>query len=212
LQSDLDVLAVSHHVSCSLSSNQDDTVLISCPQILEENRCCQILGQVGLKRLSDNEKFRHWILNLGSLANFVGFVLTLHACFAISEDFDILQRAAFSSADIKEVDNKLDDIALDVGLAAAAFHNPATVGDIVLSFDQFCDLGSDLERYLDVSNCDGCEQASKGLVTTVIIAAITFLPSLTTDVVRMYSNYDVNCQKVFATVVACISLFSSLYL
>jgi hypothetical protein len=138
--------------------------------------------------------------------------LTLYACFAISEDFDILQRVAFSSADIKEVDNKLDDITLDVGLTAAAFHNPATVGDIVLSFDQFCDLGSDLERYLDVSNCDGCEQASKGLVTTVIIAAITFLPSLTTDVVRMYSNYDVNCQKVFATVVACISLFSSLYL
>jgi hypothetical protein len=162
-------------------------------------------------RSIDNEKFRYWILHLGLLANFVGFVLTLYACFAISEDFGILQKAAFSSGVLTEVDNAIDVITLDIGLRSVAFHNPSTVGDIVLSFDQFCDLGSELERYLDISNCDDCEQASKSMVTTVIISTITFLPSLSTDILRMYSNYDVNCQKVFATVVACITLFSSLF-
>jgi hypothetical protein len=166
-----------------------------------------------MRSIDDKEKFRYWVLHVGFLANFIGFVLTLYACLAISEDYGTLRNVAFSSGVLNEVDNKIDTITLDIGLKAVALNNPATVGEVMLSFDQLCDLSLEsdrLGRYLDTSNCDGCEKVSKSMVSTVIVSVITFVPSLTTDILRMYSNYDVNCQKVFATVFAAISLLLSL--
>jgi len=139
--------------------------------------------------------------------------LTIYACLAMTENFELLTTTSFGRVEITEVNNVFDEvIKLDVGLRAVALDNPVTgVGQVVVRFDQFCDLATNgLQRYMDPSDCDTCNESSSNMVISVIIAAITFLPSFFTDVTRMYSGYDVNCQKCFATIFAFFTVLLSL--
>ena len=43
------------------------------------------------------------------------------------------------------------------------------------------------------------------------MGVVTYLPTIASNVNRAYYNYDVNCQKVFGTVVALFSMMMSLY-
>jgi hypothetical protein len=186
-----------------------------CPSVLEENIFCKVWGRLGLIR-PENETARFWLLRIGFVANVVGFLLTLYSCLAITDsNYDLLKAASFSSAVVTEpyVPNSTIAIALDVGLRAAALVLPNRDGPIVVSFDDFCDLPSEsLTLYLDDGkDCGGCQDVSSGMVVSVVVSAITFIPSFSTDILRMYSNYDVNCQKGFSTLFATMTLILSLY-
>ena len=61
------------------------------------------------------------------------------------------------------------------------------------------------------SKCETCAQASTGITVALFVSLIMYIPSITTDVLRMYPHYDVNCQKVFAGFTAPISLGFSIY-
>jgi hypothetical protein len=43
------------------------------------------------------------------------------------------------------------------------------------------------------------------------MSLVFYLPSIATDVLRMYPNYDVNCQKFFGAMIGFISTMASLY-
>jgi hypothetical protein len=179
---------------------------------LEENIFCKVWGRLGLIR-PENETARFWLLHLGFIANFVGFFLTLYSCLAITDsNYGILKAASFSSAVLTEpnVPNSTLAGAVDVGLRAAALVLPNRDGPNVVNF---CDMSSEtLSLYLDDGvDCGGCQDVSSGMVLSVVVSAITFIPSLSTDILRMYSNYDVNCQKGFSTLFATVTLVLSLF-
>jgi hypothetical protein len=167
---------------------------------------------VGLIRDWDERK-RWWVLHIGFAANLVGFVLTLYSCLAISDNYDVLQRAAFSSGVLSDPDFG-DSGTLYLGLRAAALDLDVYAdGPMVVTFDEFCDLTTEsLARYLEnpEETCGACQEVSNSMALTVILSCVTFIPSFFTDVLRMYSNYDVNCQKGFATLFATASLLLSL--
>jgi hypothetical protein len=181
-------------------------------RLMEENAYCKFWGRVGLIRDWDERK-RWWVLHIGFAANLVGFVLTLYSCLAISDNHDVLHLAAFSSGVLSDPDfEDITRVTLYLGLRAASV-DLVRGGPTVVTFDEFCDLPTEsLARYMDDSEetCGACHEVSTSMGLTVILSCVTFLPSFFTDVLRMYSNYDVNCQKGFATLFATVTLLLSL--
>jgi hypothetical protein len=191
-----------------------------CPRLLEQNCLCEWYGTVGVIH-SDNHLWRKRLMGIGLTSTVVSMVLTIVACFAISNDFDILKSTSFTRGSLTTSTNFLN-VTLHVGLRAVAIKN-SNIGENVVTFDQFCALDTNqatnatqaiktkyLNMYLDPDECGACDDVSTGLVTSVIISLATCLPTLFTDVTRMYHNYDVNCQKVFATFISFVSAMLSL--
>ena len=58
--------------------------------------------------------------------------------------------------------------------------------------------------------CGGCGDISVDLVSSVITSLITMLPTVFTDILRMYRQFDVNCQKGFQTILALITIILSM--
>jgi hypothetical protein len=99
---------------------------------------------------------------------------------------------------------------MHIGLRAVAFDNPTTVGQQVYNFDEFCDLTDLAGRYLNEDQCSSCSDSSAGLITTLVISLIAIFPVIFTDVLRMYSNYDLNCQKFFGSIASTFTLIMTL--
>eukprot|EP00339_Tiarina_fusa_P018712 CAMPEP_0117052900 /NCGR_PEP_ID=MMETSP0472-20121206/36574_1 /TAXON_ID=693140 ORGANISM="Tiarina fusus, Strain LIS" /NCGR_SAMPLE_ID=MMETSP0472 /ASSEMBLY_ACC=CAM_ASM_000603 /LENGTH=190 /DNA_ID=CAMNT_0004767719 /DNA_START=75 /DNA_END=644 /DNA_ORIENTATION=+ len=141
-----------------------------CPSLCETNAFCRFWGWVGC---CASEGPRCCLLHIGFFANLAGWILTIYACLAMTENFELLTTTSFGRVEITEVNNVFDEvIKLDVGLRAVALDNPVTgVGQVVVRFDQFCDLATNgLQRYMDPSDCDTCNESSSNMVISVIIA------------------------------------------
>jgi hypothetical protein len=152
-------------------------------------------------------------MHLGFTANLIACLLTAYSCMAISDDFGILTKSSFGSVTLTEVNGLFtDEITMDVGLRAIALDNPVNgVGQVVVNFNQFCELSTDgFQRYMPAEDCAQCQDISTNMVASVIISTVTYLPSFFTDILRMYSGYDVNCQKFFATGLATLTVLLSL--
>ncbi len=170
-----------------------------CPGLWEENSCCKMYGRVGAYT---SERARFWCMHVGFLANLAACLLMAYSCFAISQDFTMLSKSSFGSLTMRERDGKIDgEIFLRIGLRAIALDNPFTgVDRAVVGFDKFCDVSDDgLQRYIDPENCSSCFDNSLNFCISAILAVISFLPTFFTDILRMFSGYDVNCQKAFGT-------------
>jgi hypothetical protein len=59
-----------------------------------------------------------------------------------------------------------------------------------------------LTETLNTTLCTTCQEASAGLLVPAIFAVITCLPSIQTDIQRMFPRYDLNCQKFMAVFIA----------
>lgn len=112
-----------------------------------------------------------------------------------------------------ERDGKIpDSIVLDIGLRAVALDNPFTgVDRVVVGFDKFC-LASEegLQRYLNPDDCGSCDEQSYNFCISAILAVISFIPTFFTDILRMFSGYDVNCQKFFGTFFSFLTILLAL--
>ena len=185
-------------------------LLIRCPSVLEENCLCTTWGRVGLIS-PENEKARFWILHIGFGANLIAFFLTIWSCLSISARYGALNVASFSWG-VLNLGDETRNFELHVGLRAAALDLPNYDEPFVATFDEFCALASDdLVEYMQGGNvCFACQEVSSSMVASTIFSVITFIPSFATDVLRMHSNYDVNCQKSFSTLFATLTILLSL--
>jgi hypothetical protein len=180
------------------------------PWLLEENCICTGLGRIRCLFSPDNNRARTCCLGFGFFANFLGFLATIYAALSLSESFDLIRLASFSSGDLKSESQFFKPVSIDLGLRAIALDNPNTAVHEVIRFDQLCDISADvLGSYMDPDDCAKCADVSSSLVISLIVAVVAYVPTLATDVLRMYSNYDVNCQKMFATVISFFSLAGS---
>lgn len=132
--------------------------------------------------------------------NVCGLFLTLFAALAMAENESILKMASFGTAELTSLPvDTMEPVTIDLGLRAALFNNPNTYGEQLIPFDQFCDLmDRGLEMYMDPKECGECNRVSDQLFTAILIALVAYIPTISTDVLRMYGNYDVNCQKFWA--------------
>lgn len=168
-----------------------------CPGLWEENGFCKAFGRTGAYK---SEQSRFYCLHVAFLANLVACLLMAYSCLSLSHDFSILSKASFGSLTMTERDGKIEgEIFLRIGLRAIALDNPFTgVDRAVVGFDQFCEVSQEgLQRYMDPENCAMCEDNSLNFCISAMLAVISIVPTFFTDILRMHSGYDVNCQKTF---------------
>lgn len=202
------------------------------PDILEQNACCETYGGIGLigdenddsgNNSSAHKKARTWIMNLGMVVHTVGLILSILACLSISSNENLLQAFSFTSGTVTGVvramnstmeDNNNDDaVPVDITIRTGLRHiylNDNFFGERVIAMDEMClDYDDDESRigvpFVALSKCSQCADVSTSNVATLILAVITYIPTMASNVNRMYHNYDVNCQKVFGSVVAFFS-------
>mmetsp|Transcript_31548 Transcript_31548/g.94405 ORF Transcript_31548/g.94405 Transcript_31548/m.94405 type:complete len:268 (-) Transcript_31548:268-1071(-) len=160
-------------------------------------------------------------MRIGFVTQFAGMLLTAVSCFAISTNYEILSSLGFTRGIIMAT-NFTSPIEISIGLRAVAINNPnpGRVGAVVVSFDEFCTLtpksayhkenmqfdGKKLSDYLNPEHCGECAAVSGSMVVSLFLSVITYLPTLFTDILRMYPNYDANCQKAFGFIFAFFSL------
>ena len=72
----------------------------------------------------------------------------------------------------------------------------------VQTFDSKACKDGFLSETFNTTLCTTCQEASAGLLVPAIFAVITCLPSIQTDIQRMFPKYDLNCQKFMAVFVA----------
>lgn len=170
---------------------------------------CICLGRIGCCAAND-EWARGIILKIGALVNIVGFGLLTLSAFSLSEKFSWLENA-FSYANaalIPENDNGMEPVSIHLGIRAAAFSNPNTFGQTVVPFDRFCEMADEggLDKYMDPVACDTCHEASLVMMVAILVALGSFVPTFGIDILRVYSNFDVNCQKVSSTLLSLLTL------
>jgi hypothetical protein len=165
---------------------------------MEQNVVCDTVGRIGCFG-HDDFKVRRFILSFGLAANVFALLLSIFACFAVTKQFQAIRVAGFSEGIVSVPSTGRIVSHIDVGLRAVAFENfrssPAVeeVGQTVISFDEFCGLvGNGLDQYMNPEDCNHCAEVSQSLVITVMFSVIAVIPSITTDVLRMYPNYDLN--------------------
>jgi hypothetical protein len=181
-----------------------------CPSLLEQNNICTCLGKIGCCAAND-EWARGAILNIGAFMNVLGFALLTFSAFSLTENFSLLENVvAYASAVLNpESDSDVEPISIHLGTRAAAFNNPNTFGQTVVPFDRFCEMvgdGGGLDKYMEADACDTCHEASLVMLVAILVSVVAFVPTFGIDILRVYSNFDVNCQKVSSTLLSILTL------
>lgn len=188
--------------------------------VLEQNRFCEAFGRIGCFGRYDS-KLRKKILMFGLAANIVSLILSIVACFSLSLNFNHIKAGGFTKgiAYIPGIDLPTSAVWIGLrGVAIRTFQGQSFLGraeyaegDYVIPFDTFCDYkDAGLANWMEVEDCDNCNEASSTLITTVIMATFLTLPNIFTDILRMFPNYDLNCQKFFGSVLNLASAISAL--
>lgn len=181
--------------------------VMCCPSFLERNSFCFKFGGVGCF----DGAIRQTLMKVGLCSSVLTMILYIVGAVAVSESADSIKFTSYSAADFKHAINGVTtEYKLHVGLTALVVESPGQA-DQVIDFKDMCATDqTGASTYVDPTNCDSCEKASGEMVFTAILAVITCLPNIFTDILRMYTNYDVNCQKFWGVFVGMISLLSSL--
>ena len=189
-----------------------------CPGFMEQNACCQCLGQVGCHAMFKNHHTaRRRIFAVGFTFNFAALCLTIVASMAFSTNFKLLTHTSFSRGDITVPSwNNSTGATIDIGFRAVAFTDPSNVvgGDVVSSFDEFCETDKpqdSIKRFLSNDLCGECKESSQQFVLTCIINIIIIVPNMFSDISRMYPNYDLNCPNFYGSLMATVSVFLGLW-
>jgi len=195
-----------------------------CPGVLEQNCVCETIGRIGIVR-PDDKYGRRWLMRIGLITQVIGLILTAIACFAISTEYNLLSSLSYTKG-VVTAPNLAEDVELAIGLRAVAFNNPnpGAVGKTVITFEEFCSLtpaqtrngtgpefdAQVLSTYLNPRDCGECAAVSGSMVSSLVMSLVSYLPTIFTDVLRMYPNYDVNCQKAFGMIVAIFGLLMAI--
>lgn len=153
--------------------------------------------------------------------------------FAITTDhYNFLWRVEFSKIWLQLIKGpeSFADVPVfwAVGLRAIAFDNELKNVNGLAVFGEICAILNENKRQEQVQTtsldptlllmtsepefeCNNCEEISRRIVPSLFLSMLSYIPNFTTDILRMYSNYDVNCQKFLASTFSWISLATAIY-
>ncbi|KAL3931648.1 MAG: hypothetical protein SGBAC_011211 [Bacillariaceae sp.] len=155
------------------------------------------------------------ILKLGATCNLLAFFGMVTATLALVNHDSLNVATAFARATLADNGNgtltsvgSLEEIHLYLGLRAATFVNPNTFGTTTLPYDRFCDKSLGLDAYLrnTEDDCAVCDDTTLPRMIAILVALVAFVPTFGMDITRVYSNFDVNCQKVASSLLSLITL------
>mmetsp|Transcript_7366 Transcript_7366/g.13572 ORF Transcript_7366/g.13572 Transcript_7366/m.13572 type:complete len:401 (+) Transcript_7366:1-1203(+) len=192
---------------------------------IETNAVFDALGRYGWVS-PDNLVARRVCLSIGLACNLMAFVLQFYVCFATATAEDrhnLLIAASFSEGFVSPKAAAISpelvypySHRLDMGIRAVAEQTEYWTnrtefgGPDVLLYDEFCETPQ-VDVVFPNGECETCRDASKSIMISLYISVVMYIPSITTDVLRLYPHYDVNCQKIFGGFAAVISVAFALY-
>jgi len=184
-----------------------------CPFALEENIFCTTLGWIGCLP-SNLESARSCVMLLAFLVDLMGLGSLMFATMAVSTSTSLLKRTPWVVGVVTTGTNttELAQVTVRIGLRAILLRDDSTGDDRTVLFDEFCDLtNAGIEQYIDVGDCSKCADASRQfIVLPLLVAVVLCIPSLFSDILREYSNYDVNCQRCSAWVTSSMSVVGAM--
>ena len=100
-----------------------------------------------------------------------------------------------------------DIVRLYLGLLAIGIdnENSSDEGLVIVGFGNFCDTAG-MEQFLVPEDCNRCSQVGVWMVIGYFMAALAYVPIFTTEISRLYKDYDSNCSKVAASLWSIMSL------
>jgi hypothetical protein len=199
-----------------------------CPDILEQNCICESVGRRGCIDPEHTRKRKRLFLS-AFIINVIGLLLLIVASFSMADDhFDLVWRAEFTNVWLvieKEGPDTIGGrfISWGVGLRAVAYENLLNDTEALYTFAELCEMqrkytgdrmlledDATMTMLVDANEnkfeCNNCEDISRKIVPSLFLSMLSYIPNFTTDILRMYSNYDVNCQKFLASTFSWISL------
>ena len=186
--------------------------------LIEQNCVFEKLGSFGIFDAS-NEKARKICIGLGLICNVLGAGLSLYVLFATSTKYSLIWASAFTKGSIRS--NAGDVLPLyfrlRLGLKALAVETyhmdlKEVITEEVIPFNQFCNISNAiLPPDGNEETCGDCDKASSSMIFTLYVSFFMSIPSITTSILRLYPYYDCNCQKVFASFAAAISVAFAIY-
>jgi len=200
--------------------------VIWCPDILEQNLCCERCGRMGC--IGEQHRFaRRALMWTALVSNIVGLTFMFLSALAISDDFDILWNFSFTRVFLNVIKSPVgfnEPAMYKVGLRAIAWQSYRFDRSGIMRFRDLCDAVDGSLADLDVVgaflyaqereasfDCDACEKTSRRIIPSLFLSMLSYIPNFTTDVLRMWTNYDVNCQKFLATTFSWVSLSTAIY-
>ncbi|CAB9523862.1 expressed unknown protein [Seminavis robusta] len=200
------------------------------PDYLEQNRVMECLGKTGLFS-PKNVTARKVVMIIALLSTLIGWAFLIVSDFSISTQYKYIEMAAFNYASISVNVNDNSTLVtnatrISLGLRAAALATSSYEDYVdreedqrVIGFDEFCGNQHEKETLRDKTvsslasrivfanpdNCHQCADASQAMVSSILMSTITYFFTFTTDILRIWPNYDVNCQKVFGAFFAIFS-------
>jgi hypothetical protein len=191
-----------------------------CPDILEQNCTCESVGRRGCIDPENTVRRRRIFLS-AFIINLIGLLLLVVTSFSIAtHHFDLLWRTEFTKVWLLTDGGPNATITGQVvaswvvGLRAVAYENgPQNVTEL-FTFAELCQFQEEFRATMtllvDANQpkfaCSHCEDISHKIVPSLFLSMLSYIPNFTTDILRMYSNYDVNCQKFLASTLSWISL------
>lgn len=201
------------------------------PDLLEQNCLCETLGRTGCID-PENTCVRRNLFRAAFIINVIGLLCLIVSMFAITEDhYNFLWRTEFTKVWLQLIEGPADFVNVPVfwavGLRAIAFDNTLRDENGMAAFGEICAILNNEREYKQQQQnvdstlllvasepefqCNHCEEISRRIVPSLFLSMLSYIPNFTTDILRMYSNYDVNCQKFLASTFSWISLATAIY-
>lgn len=167
----------------------------------------EFLGKIGIFSPTNNSA-RKYTMILALLSTILGWSFLIFADFAISTKYEWIEMAQFNYGSIgvrtnlENFDN-VEFTTLSLGLKAVAwtrinatfsrdddFGTEVITERVVTTFDEFCSGpdGATGVFFVDPENCDSCQNASRKMVTSILMSTVTYFFTFTTDVLRIWPN------------------------
>jgi hypothetical protein len=166
-------------------------------------------------------KERTVTFSVGIFLNICGLILTIYAALALSTSNAKLVRITnFAFADLQPtvIDPTLiqvltaqqqstvyPTVTLELGLQALSVFDAKTNQLDLIEYNEFCDTPG-MEQFQPRENCNDCDDTTLYVTIGMLVAIVAYVPTLVSDCSRLYSHYDVNCQKFSSGMWSLVSL------
>lgn len=168
----------------------------------EANAGCVKLGRCG--RDVDAAK-RKRLMYLAVACTTISLLFSAIALCAFDPTFDVIKNTCWTKGTITVNGTVTESY---IGLRAIALRTIPAKGSStvqVIDWEQ-----ADCATFVQDGACRACKTAVLDIGTPAIMAIVTIIPQLTTDLVRSLPDQDVRCQKAFGIITGLFGLLSTL--
>ena len=198
--------------ACPSTSGPPPCLALCCWPLCEANKPCAKLGACGIKDITPQR--RKQLMYVAALITILGIIFSTVAIFSLDPSFSMVESCCWTKGTIINTVN-MTSTKVFVGLRSVAIRTETydddslsrvkTINEHVISWNtEIC------EQELSTEICTSCRDAVLSTGTPAIMAIVTALPQLATDLLRSLEDQDVRCQKAFGIITGVFGLLSTL--